>query len=509
MQNKYLLQRLLLTILIGSFLLTLPESFASEIIEIDSITQTLLDNVLFQGIAKDENTFQRKVSHDMALLNTAPENVYSKSTGLKSAPSQNLLQIYLQAQANDPAWAAAQNANQAAQEKIVQGRALLLPTIGLSANANHADSNIKYTGSANVFRNDGHERFDTYSYTVNASQPIYRPQNNIEYNQSKIQDAIADVQLTAAQQDLTMRVSQAYFDVLIAQDKIELINAQKQAISQQLNFAKANYKVGAATITDVNDAQAKLDLLFAQEIAAYNSLEDKKRAVETIIGNSPDTLSPAISNLEADMLEPREMDAWVNLAIDNSPELHAQQKAVELAKLEVDKNHAGHMPTLDAVGSYNYTNANGGINGFGNDLKNLTLGVQLQLPLYQGGAIASKEREATFNYLKAQNELEQSRRKAALQARQAWLNLSSSVAQVRAYEQAVISGRLQVDSTNKGYKVGIRNTVDVLNAQQQFYTAQHDLHEARYTYLANILKLKTVAGVVTTNDVSDINSLLQ
>ena len=169
----------------------------------------------------------------------------------------------------------------------------------------------------------------------------------------------------------------------------------------------------------------------------------------------------------------------------------------------------GHMPTLDAVGSYNYTNANGGINGFGNKLDNFSLGLQFQLPLYQGGAIASKEREATLNYQKAQDELEQSRRKSLLQARQAWLNLSSSVAQVHAYEQAVISGRSQVDSTNKGYKVGIRNTVDVLNAQQQFYAAQHDLHEARYTYLNNILKLKTVAGVVTAHDVVEMNTLLQ
>ena len=431
-----------------------------------------------------------------------------QNTDSHTSPPQNLLQIYHKAQANDPAWAAAQKANQAAQEKIIQGRALLLPTVGLSANANHADTDIQYTGSANVFRNSGSEHFETYGYTLNASQPIYRPQNSIQYAQSKTQAAYADVQLTAAQQDLTMRISQAYFDVLIAQDKIELINAQKQAITQQLNQAQANFRVGVATITDVNDAKAKLDLLLAQEIAAYNTLEAKRRAVETITGNSPGLLVAGQVNLKVEMIEPREMHVWEEFAMQNNPELLAQQKAVELAKQEVDRNHAGHMPTLDAVGSYGYTNANGSINGFGNKLDNFTLGLQLQLPLYQGGAIASKEREATLNYQKSEDELEQSRRKAVLQTRQAWLDLSSAIAQVHAYEQAVISGQSQVDSTRKAYKVGIRNTVDVLNAEQQFYSAQHDLHEARYTYLTNILKLKTAAGIITEHDISAVNAEL-
>lgn len=426
----------------------------------------------------------------------------------RTLPAQNLLQIYQQAQANDPAWAAAQKANQAAQEKIVQGRALLLPTVGLSANANRANTDIQYTGSGNVFRNNGSEHFETYSYTLNASQPIYRPQNSIQYAQSKTQVAFADVQMTAAQQDLAMRVSQAYFDVLIAQDKIELINAQKLATTQQLNQAQANFKVGVATITDVNDAKAKLDLLRAQEIAAYNTLESKRRVIETITGNNPGRLVPAQANINVEMIEPHEMGAWEALAMQNNPEFLAQQKALELAKQDVDRNHAGHMPTLDAVGSYGYTDANGGVNGFGNKLDNLTLGLQLQLPLYQGGAIASKEREATLNYQKAQDELEQSRRKAVLQTRQAWLDLSSSIAQVHAYEQAVLSGQSQIDSTKKAFKVGIRNTVDVLNAEQEFYSAQHNLHEARYNYLTYILKLKTAAGIITEHDISVVNAEL-
>ena len=431
-----------------------------------------------------------------------------QNSDLHQSPRQNLLQIYQQAQANDPAWAAAQKANQAAQEKVIQGRALLLPTVGLNANANHTDADIQYTGSANVFRNSGSEHFETYSYTLNASQPIYRPQNSIQYTQSKTQAAYADVQMTAAQQDLTTRISQAYFDLLIAQDKIELIYVQKQATTQQLNQAQANFRVGVATITDVNDAKAKLDLLLAQEIAAYNNLEAKKRSVETITGTSIGLLVAAQAHLKVGMIEPREMHAWEELAMQNNPELLAQQKALELAKQEVDRHRAGHMPTLDAVGSYSYTNANGSINGFGNKLDNFTLGLQLQLPLYQGGAIASKEREAALNYQKAEDELEQSRRKVVLQARQAWLDLSSAIAQVHAYEQAVTSGWSQVESTRKAYSVGIRNTVDVLNAEQQFYSAQHDLHVARYTYLTNIIKLKAAVGMMAESDIVSVNAEL-
>lgn len=340
MNNKKILP-LLLTLLLSSLTFTILAAGA------DASVSTDQDLILHATVVNDALNVSLKDEElqDLALQENPQQATVTHNPSSQNLTSQNLLQIYQLAQANDPAWAAAQKADQAAQEKIIQGLALLLPTIGLSANANHVDSDIKYTGSANVFRNDGHERFDTYGYTLNASQPIYRPQNSIQYALSQTQAAVADVQLTAAQQDLTMRVSQAYFDVLIAQDKIELINAQKEAISKQLSFAKANYKVGVATIIDVNDAQAKLDLLLAQEIASYNSLEDKKRAVETITGNSPEILAPAIANLKADMLEPREMAAWVELATKNNPELQAQQKAVELAKLEVDKNHGSHAYT--------------------------------------------------------------------------------------------------------------------------------------------------------------------
>lgn len=439
---------------------------------------------------------------------TTEVSTYAASTQ-ENAAAQDLLQVYQLAQINDPAWASAQKANLAAQEKVIQGRAALLPTLGISANANHSDTDIEYTGTNNVFRNDGKERFDTVGYTVNASQPLYRPQNSIQYTQSKIQAAFADVQLTSAQQDLIMRVSQAYFDVLIAQDKIALIDAQKEATQQQLRQAEKNFKVGVATITDVNDAQAKLDLLLAQEISAQNTIEAKKNALETMTGARPNALAKTKENIIVKMAESREINAWVNLALQNSPEFLAQQKSVEYAKKEVDLNQAGHLPTLDAVGSYSYTDANGGINGFGNKLDNFTIGLQLQVPLYQGGAVSSKKREAVLNYQKSKDDLEQIRRKVVLETKQAWLDVKTAVSEVRAYEQAVTSSQSQVSSTKKAFKVGLRNTVDVLNAQEQYYSSKHDFNVARYTYLTNVLKLKTATGIITNQDIITVNDALE
>lgn len=426
--------------------------------------------------------------------------------------AQNLLQIYQQAQASDPAWASAQSANKAAQEKLIQGKALTLPNVGFSANLNHAETDIGFnhvpTGAALFLRN-GRQDFETYGYNVNVTHPLYRRQNSIQYEESKTQVAQADVQLTAAQQELALRVSQAYFDVLNAQDKIDLINAQKAAISKQLDQAKANFEVGTSTITDVNEAQARYDLLLAQEIAAINDLENKKHAVESLIGNMPERLLAARADLQATMITPHEMAQWVDIAVQNNLQLRVQQKNLELADQEIERAHAGHLPTVDAVGSYSDSRANGGVSAYGQDLQNFTIGLQLQVPIYQGGAINSKEREAVFNKQKALDDLELNRRKAELQTRQAWLDLSSSVAQVKAYEQALVSSQSQLDSTSLGYEVGVRTSVDVLNAQQQYFSAKRDLLQARYSYLLNTLKLKFVAGVLAEGDIAEVNGQLQ
>lgn len=421
----------------------------------------------------------------------------------------SLLDVYQQALAHDPTLASALSANQAAQEIIEQGKALYRPTVNLSAGATATQTDIRYIGSGfNPYgKAGGVSNFEGYSYGVDARQPIYRKQNLVQIDQTKTQVSQADKQLHLSQQDLILRVTQAYFEVLIAQDKIDLIGAQKTAILSQLDQAKANFEVGTATITDVNEAQARFDLAFAQEIAAINEHQIAKHAVQAITGESPQKLATVKADIKTTSLD-QGMDKWLEISAQNNLNIQLQQDALKFSEQEVARLSAEHLPVLDAVASYTNNYANGGANGIGSELKTGVIGLQLQIPLYHGGAISSRVRQAVLNKQKAQDDVEIARRNTDLETQRAYLNLSSSIAQVKAYDQALVSSQSQLDSTQLGYEVGVRTSVDVLNAQQQFFGAKRDLLQARYNYLVNIIRLKAVSGLVAEADVADINQQL-
>ena len=435
--------------------------------------------------------------------------VFVASPAVQAAETQNLVQIYQQALAHDPLWASAQSSRLATQEKLVQGNAQLLPTVSFSASASEVQADTKFLGNSSVLQGGKHS-FETYNYGVNVTQPVYRKQLRAQLAQAKSQVAQADTQLSLAQQNLMLRVSKNYFDVLLAQDKITLIDAQKTAINHQLDQARANFEVGAATITDFNEAQARFDLIKAQEIAAINDLEVKKRAIQFMIGGMPQVLSAVRSDLSPQMPEPMEMEKWVEFAEKNNLTVAMQQQVVEVANQEIERQNAGHLPTLDAVGAYSNTYANGTTTGLGSgsDMTVATIGLQLQIPIYQGGYVSSKVREATVNQQKALDDLDAAKRQADLDARSAYLNLMSSISQIKAYEQALSSSQSQLDSTNLGYEVGVRNSVDVLNAQQQFFSAKRDLLQSQYSYLLNVLSLKFAVGLLSEADLEGVNQQL-
>jgi outer membrane protein len=422
---------------------------------------------------------------------------------------QTLVDIYHQAVSHDPTLASALSANQAAQEIIEQGKALYRPSINFNASASASRTDIRYIGAGILpNRAAGSASFEGYSYGVDARQPIYRKQNLVQMEQTKTQVSLADKQLHLSQQALILRTTQSYFDVLIAQDKIDLLAAQKLAISSQLEQANANFEVGTTTITDVNEAQARYDLIVAQEIAAVNEHQIAKHAVQAITGETPQKLATVKADIKTNTLD-QSMDKWVEVATQNNLNIQIQQDALKLSEQEIERSKAGHLPTLDAVASYSDNYANGSANGFGgSDLKNGTIGLQLQIPLYQGGATSSLIKQAVLNKQKAQDDVQIARSQAELETQRAYLNLSSSIAQVKAFEQALISSQSQVDSTKLGYEVGVRTSVDVLNAQQQFFSAKRDLLQARYSYLVNIIRLKAASGVLAESDLADINQQL-
>ena len=425
-----------------------------------------------------------------------------------ASKAQNLVDVYHQALAHDPALASALSANKAAQEIIEQGKALYRPTVNLNANATASKTDIKYIGTGfNQFRDEGRQNFEGYNYGLEARQPIFRKENLVQMEQSKTQVSQADKQYHLSQQQLILRTTEAYFDVLIAQDKIDLIGAQKTAILSQLDQAKATFEVGTATITDVNEAQARYDLILAQEIAAVNEHQIAKRSVQAITGEIPNKLATAKSDIQVVPLK-EGMQDWQQIAVQNNLNIQIQQDTLKYNEQEVDRANAGHLPTLDAVASYNKNYSNGGTSGIGNDLDNATIGLQLQIPLYQGGAISSRARQAVMNKQKAQDDVDVARRQTDLETQRAYLNLSTSIAQVKALEQALLSSQSQLDSTKLGYEVGVRTSVDVLNAQQQLFSAKRDLLQARYNYLVNIIRLKSASGLVSEADLQEINQQL-
>lgn len=421
--------------------------------------------------------------------------------------ADSLVEVYQQALQNDPTLASALSANQAAQEIIEQAKALYRPTITLNAGATATQTDIRFLTGFNPFRAEGRSNFEGYSYGVQARQPIYRKDSLVQIEQSKVQVSQADKQLNLSKQDLIVRVTQAYFDVLLAQDKIDLIVAQKAAILSQLEQAKANFDVGTATITDVNEAQARFDLASAQEIAAINEHQVAKHAVQAIIGKLPNKLATVRADMAATSLN-QSLEQWLAVTAQNNLNIQIQQDNLALSSQEIERLRAGHLPTLDAIASHTNNYANGSANGLGSELQTSAIGFQLEIPLYQGGAVSSRVRQAVSNQQKAQNDVQIARRSAELETQRAYLNLSSSIAQVKAYEQALVSGQSQLESTQLGYEVGVRTSVDVLNAQQLLFTAKRDLLQARYNYLVNIIRLKAISGVVAEVDLVDLNQQL-
>jgi len=413
------------------------------------------------------------------------------------AQAADLLDIYRAAQTQDAVFAGARAAQQAGQEKLTQGRALLMPSVNLNANTTYNDVNAPY----------GASRYNNHGYGVSVVQPLFREQNWAAYNQSELQVAIADAQFRGAQQDVILRSAQAYFDVLIAQDTVQLNAAQKAAIAQQLEQAKRNFEVGTATITDTYEAQARYDLILAQELAAANELELKRRDLQQLI-NAAEV--PALNMLGAGFNpvapEPAGVQKWVDDAQRNNVQVVSAEAAYQLAEEEVARSRGGHLPTVDLIG--NYAKNTGCTFTTCGDTRSTSVGVQLNMPLFQGGAIQSKWREAEANREKAKQDLESARRNVALQARQAYLGVASGIAQVQALQQALKSSESLLEASKLGQEVGVRTSLDVLNAQQQLFSTRRDLYQAQYNYLVSHLRLKAAAGNLLEADLERVNQAL-
>ena len=437
----------------------------------------------------------------------APAVVISLSLFAGHASPADLVRIYRDALANDAQYASARATRDAGLEALPQGLAGLLPTVSASAFTQWNDLDISFRGALPDSSRSGNSNAITFSL----SQPVFNWNNLMVYREAGFRAAQAEATFSQATQDLIVRVSQAYFDVLASQDSLAFIQAQKTAISEQLAQAKRNFEVGTATITDTHEAQARYDLAVSQEIAAQSDLELKRRNLQQIVGKFPDRLTPLRASVEINAPRPATMEEWASAAETRSFPVRVQEAALEIAKREIERSRAGHLPTLNLVGNIGQQSqaisATGAAN-VGSDVTSRVIGLQLAIPLYAGGSVNSQVRQAIANREKSQQDLEFSRRTAALAARQAFLGVTNGIAQVKALDAALTSSQSALDSNKLGYEVGVRINIDVLNAQQQVFSTKRDLSKARYDTIVNGLKLKAAAGSLSEADVEEVNRLL-
>jgi len=421
-----------------------------------------------------------------------------------SAHSTDLLQVYREALANDAQFASARASLSAGQERIVQGRANILPVIGITGNVGRTSQDLERGPLAQSGSWNGN------GYTISLSQPLLRYANWELYQQGKLATALSQTVFEQARQDVMVRVSQAYFDVLTAQDALTSVQAQKVAITEQLAFAKRNFEVGTTTITDTHEAQARFDLSVAQEFAAINDLEIKRTALQQIIGTSPVALQGLRPGVRLNPPMPAQIESWVSSAERQNYNVLSQEFNLEIARREIKRNRAGHLPTLDLVASRSHVYAGDSVAGGGISATNTNnIGVQYAIPLFAGFSVNSRIREAIALEEKSRADLESVRRSAAQSARQSYFGVNNGLAQIRALEAAEISSTSALESNRLGYEVGVRINIDVLNAQQQLFSTRRDLARARYDTVMNGLRLKAAAGTLTEQDLAVVNSLLE
>ena len=419
-----------------------------------------------------------------------------------SVVAADLLQVYREALVNDAQYAAARATVESGREKLPQGLAGLLPTIGATANSVWNQNDYSPKNSPGWSRD-----FNSNGWNLNLTQPLFRWQNIVQYDQAHWQVAQAEANFAQASQDLILRVAQAYFDVLYAEENLKAVRAAKRSIALQLEQAKKNFEVGTATITDTHEAQSRYDLANAQELAGENELQVRQYALRVIVGKDVGTLSRLRAEATLQPPQPASMEKWVEAAENDSFSVQAQQAAVEVASREVERQRAGHYPTLDAVANYGTNKTMSSNNPLETDMRNI--GLQLTIPLYQGGAVNSRTREAAANRTAAASSLENARRSASLAAKQAYLGVVNGLAQVGALNAALVSSKSALESNKLGYEVGVRINIDVLNAEQQVYLTTRDLAKARFDTLLAQLRLKAAVGALSEADLERINPLFE
>jgi protease secretion system outer membrane protein len=420
-----------------------------------------------------------------------------------NAGAVSLQQAYQAALKNDPTFRVNFYENEYGKENQVLGRAGLLPNVSASysANKNVADQDTFYASLGKSVPT--HPRYLSHSTAVQVRQPLLNLDAIARYRQGKVQTAQAEETFEANTNEVALRVVGAYCDALFADDQVALAKVQRDMYLEQQHVNERMYQKGEGTKTDMLETQARLDLAEAQLIEAQDNAVALRNTLAGVIGMDPGTLQTLGDNLRVMPLSPVSFEEWRALALQNNNDLAAARLAVENARLEVQRNKAGHAPRIDLVGVYSKGD-NESLNTYGQANVNRTIGVQVNIPLYAGGSVNAQTRQAAAGHERAKADLDVRTNKVMVELRKAHSLVLSSSRKVDALVKATESAKLLMTATEQSIKGGVRINLDLLNAQQQLFTSQRDLAQARYSYLLGVLRLRAAAGTLGDSDIREI-----
>ena len=434
---------------------------------------------------------------------------------LHSQERADLLSLYEEALRNDSLLSSARFQNEATRELIKQGKSLFLPSISMSASFDKQDKERKFLTSSlpsNDLLSGKKTNYDSYDYGVTVKQPLFNYSAYAQYKKILTQINLSDKQLIKTQQDLIFRISKAYFETLLAKDQVDLFQYQRASIKEQLLKAEAQFEAGLISITDINEAKTKIALIKAQQISAIQKLKIKKREIQVVTGKLPGKLTPLnpiITFTKMDNLA----DDWILIAQENNLELQIKNDEIKIASREIDARRSDHYPTVDAIasrsrnwdkGGYPYgATENEGVRSYSD-----AIGIEISIPIFSGGMTSSRVTEAVLLKSKLEQDVEYLRRGVELKVRDYYLSLQTNFSEISAYQQAMKAATLQLESTKLGFQEGLRNSVEVLDSQQILFNAKLNILESRYNYIMNYINLKLSVGMLSIEDLNEINQYL-
>lgn len=484
-------------------------------------------------IAAPPPTTEAKASAAMLAKNSAPEDDPNRFVTTKNPEAKDLLSLFGDAAVSDPTYNAAKGAYIAGKENFWQGLSYLMPQVAGNYSANN--NSIRYVNRQAAQQD---KTFDLSQWTVQLTQPVFNWAAFEKFRSFNALDGIAEVTFAQAQQDLVLRVSQAYFDVLAAQDNLDLYRNKKRLIKEQYEQAKRNFEIGTATIVDSIESQSRYDLAAAQELQAQTDLSNKITALEVIVGQKLAGIRPVAQNAKIGMVADNRkvkfrkgdkgvvanqeqinelnlptgqtMEDWIRQAEEVNYNVLAGKLGVDSAKANLNAARAGHLPSVNFVGSVQNLNQSGSLlQQYPSNYFNNQYGVQISVPIFSGGYTQSVVRQSAGLLQQAEANFELAKRTSAQQAKQAFLGFNTGLAQVKAYETAEQSALQSLKSNSLGYDVGVRINIDVLNAQDQLFTTRTGLYKSRYDAIMNGLKLKSAAAILSDEDLRAVNALLR